>query len=229
MSDLYLSRLRLDPRQRDVQRALADCHLLHQRLMGVFPTAMTANARAEFGLLYRVDIDERSGIPTLIVQSTVSPDWTHLARLGLLGGELVPETKDVSSAYAAIAPPARLRFRLRANPTRRVHASHAPTDRLAGKRVEVRDEEGQRDWLERKGEQGGFRLGAYHVRQGDVLGKKQGGWKRGDDHTRHLTFATAVFDGVLEVADAPSFVQALRQGIGPGKAYGFGLLSVALA
>jgi CRISPR system Cascade subunit CasE len=35
------------------------------------------------------------------------------------------------------------------------------------------------------------------------------------------------FEGDLEVTDAAAFRAALAQGIGSGKAYGFGLLSIA--
>jgi len=42
-----------------------------------------------------------------------------------------------------------------------------------------------------------------------------------------MTFGAATFEGILEVTDAEKFRQSLKQGIGTGKAYGFGLLSVA--
>jgi CRISPR system Cascade subunit CasE len=34
------------------------------------------------------------------------------------------------------------------------------------------------------------------------------------------------FDGVLRVTDAARLVEAVRSGIGPAKAFGFGLLSL---
>jgi CRISPR system Cascade subunit CasE len=229
MSELYLSRLRLEPRHHLVQRALADCHALHQHLMTGLPTAETGQARAQYGVLYRIDVDRGSGIPTLLVQTAVRPDWTRIGQSGLLR-ERAAEPKEIAAAYETIAPGQRLRFRLRANPTRRVNRSHAGSDRLAGKRVELRDEESQRTWLtEGKADQCGFRVLDLQVRPGDALGAKQGGWRREDEQRRKLTFGTVVFDGVLEVTDAERFRAALRQGIGSGKAYGFGLLSVAPA
>lgn len=35
-----------------------------------------------------------------------------------------------------------------------------------------------------------------------------------------------MFDGVLGVTDAEAFRVALREGVGPAKAFGFGLLSI---
>ncbi|MEN9935136.1 MAG: hypothetical protein RLZZ387_1715 [Chloroflexota bacterium] len=51
---------------------------------------------------------------------------------------------------------------------------------------------------------------------------KQRGWQ-GD---RALHFGVALFDGLLTVTDAAAFVKTLETGIGSGKAFGFGLLSV---
>ncbi len=44
-----------------------------------------------------------------------------------------------------------------------------------------------------------------------------------------LTFASVLFDGDLVVLDKMLFLEALSGGIGTGKAYGFGLLSIAPA
>lgn len=42
-----------------------------------------------------------------------------------------------------------------------------------------------------------------------------------------LTFGSVLFEGRLRVTDADRFRQTLERGIGSGKAYGFGLLSIA--
>lgn len=52
------------------------------------------------------------------------------------------------------------------------------------------------------------------------------GGRRG---TGQLTFGAVLFEGRLRVTDADLFRAALASGIGPAKAYGFGLLSIAPA
>ena len=47
--------------------------------------------------------------------------------------------------------------------------------------------------------------------------------------TGRMTFGDVVFEGRLVVTDVERFRQALADGIGSGKAFGFGLLSVAPA
>jgi CRISPR system Cascade subunit CasE len=42
-----------------------------------------------------------------------------------------------------------------------------------------------------------------------------------------MSFGSVLFEGELIVTDVKAFREALMQGIGSGKAYGFGLLSIA--
>ena len=56
---------------------------------------------------------------------------------------------------------------------------------------------------------------------------KRTGWRKHRGSRQPVTFEAALFDGRLIITDKDSFLNALRQGIGSGKAYGFGLLSIA--
>jgi CRISPR system Cascade subunit CasE len=129
--------------------------------------------------------------------------------------------------------------------------------RRDGKRVELRTEGEQLRWLSEKGagnaDRGrpgaGFRLETVRARPGlartaaggtpptvaDVRARSAGkvhGWalrpaQDGAARRERLTFGDVLFEGRLVVTDAELFRQTLSQGIGSGKAYGFGLLSVA--
>lgn len=55
-----------------------------------------------------------------------------------------------------------------------------------------------------------------------VTGRRGRSW-------RPLTFYAVTYEGLLRVTDSDVFRKSLKQGIGPGKAYGFGLLSIAPA
>ncbi len=222
--EIYLSRLVLDPHRREVWRAAADCHALHRAVLAAFPDGAGPEARAAFGVLHRLELDPEGRAPTLLVQSAVVPDWSRPGAAGAWAANARPEVKEVGAAYAAIAAGDRLRFRLRANPTRRVHAVHAGDDKLAGKRVDLRDEDKRLDWLGRKGEHHGFGVVAAEVRPGSPGNRDRG---RPGGGAAPIAFGAALYEGVLEVADAAAFGAALRAGVGPGRAFGFGLLSVA--
>lgn len=254
---LYLSRLILNPRSPAVRRDLADCHALHARILGGFPreAGIQGQARERFGILFRLETQPRSGIPQLLVQSAVEPDWSHLPDDYLLpgdplAGEANPDSKRIDQRYAALAPGAEYIFRLRANPTRRL-ASEPPGSGRPGKRVELRTEEELHWWLGRKAADGGFavltvraradegaaRLAAIYAEAPPAAGlvpdvratpgNKVTGWKEG--RTTKLVFGSILFEGRLRVTDAEAFRGTLARGIGSGKAYGFGLLSIAPA
>jgi CRISPR system Cascade subunit CasE len=234
---MYLSKLILNPRSRDVRRDLANCQALHRTLLAAYPQAESETARQEFGVLYRVELQPRTGAVTVLVQSEYSPDWTKLPDDYLFVAAEV--TQAIADAYQSLQAGQRLRFRLRANPTKCVARQHRPAEaQRDGKRVELRREKDQLAWLQRKAQDGGFQLTALSVKP-DVANtqvqevSKVYGWRADkNDNTgqrKKLTLAAAVFEGELIVSDAAQFLVTLRQGIGRGKAYGFGLLSIARA
>jgi CRISPR system Cascade subunit CasE len=238
MHKLFLSKLILNPRSNQVRRDLSDCQSVHRRILSAFPKVPGegAKAREHFGVLHRLDLskDSEQSRLALLVQSNLEPDWTVLPEDYCLetGGEPNPVCKLVTQNYAAVQSGMTLRFRLRANPTRRV-SSRCESERdprFYGRRVELYREEDQIAWLGRKAEAHGFRLLAVKVNR-DVLNlntipesKIKG---RRSDTEKPVTFGSALFEGRLAVTDADRLREALAQGIGSGKAYGFGLLSIA--
>lgn len=234
---MYLSRLVLNPRSKHVRGDLADCQALHRTVLSAFPDLPEkANARACVGALHRVDVDPRTGVATLLVQSRAEPHWTRLPQGYLLdagGGETNPSVKPVGAVYEAIQAGMLLRFRLRANPTRKIDAKSGPDgQRRNGKRVELRSEEAQLVWLKRKAEEGGFRVLSVAVAGNvpDVRARqepKAHGFRADETGSRRrLTYAAATFDGRLRVEDPVKLRASLENGCGSAKAYGFGLLSL---
>ena len=72
----FLSRLRLHPRDLLVISDLADITGLHRTLMRAFPQHNGGAARAEFGVLFR--LEPRSNPPIALVQSNIQPEWAQL-------------------------------------------------------------------------------------------------------------------------------------------------------
>ena len=248
ITPLYLSRLLLNPRSRQVRSELAHPYEMHRTLMRAFPQAKNAaqaTARHEFGVLFRVEVDDLAGTVKILVQSLEKPDWSFLNRLEDYicadGTTHRVSFKNITPTYQNLRNGQVLRFRLRANPTKRV-AKH--DDPMKGKRVELTRENEQIDWLIRKGLErekgvaGGFELVTKEVKdvRGDACkvprvnvcpeGKQQGRKKEGTagHETTHLA---VLLEGLLRVTDKNAFLETLIRGIGPGKAFGFGLLSVA--
>lgn len=223
---MFLSLLRLNPHSAHVQRDLRDPHDLHRTIMRAFPPVLDPEyeARAYWGVLHRLETERRTGRLLLYVQSKIEPDWTVLPADYLIDdGMTNPAVKRVDKPYQALAAGRVLRFRLRANPTRKVDTKSGPAgERRHGKRVPVLGVEAQVSWLVRKAAQHGFELLQVSI-------AASGSPERVHSHRSGGTFQGVVYEGRLKVLDAERFQEALVQGIGPAKAYGFGLLSVGPA
>lgn len=241
---MYLSRLILNPRLRSVRSDLADCQAMHRRMMSAFPDKdAETGARAAFGVLYRVE-NAHAGEIVVLVQSVGEPDWSRLPPgylLGTRGPADNPACKRVADYYGTIEAGSVLLFRLRANATRKIDTRSDPDGRRRnGRRVELRDEAARIEWLRRKGVQGGFELlsvraapavpNVRSVAEEKLVGHRpvQPAAGQAGDAAR-LTFGAVLFDGTLKVMDADLFRRTIETGVGPGKAYGLGLLSVARA
>ncbi|MHB0858475.1 MAG: type I-E CRISPR-associated protein Cas6/Cse3/CasE [Anaerolineae bacterium] len=212
---MYLSRLRLNPRHRRVQSELARPYELHRSVLRAFPEELPVDER----VLYRVDLDPRSSTPWLIVQSQCAPDWRWaLDQQSYLLAGAAPEVKRVELALTAGQL---LAFRLRANPTKK----YTNPQNGEKRRVGLYREEEQLVWLSEKGKADGFSLLRAQVRDEGLLRGNipESAGKPG--HT--LTHLAVRFDGLLQVTAPDLLLEAVRNGIGSAKGFGFGLLSLA--
>lgn len=199
---MFLSQLLINLRHRAAQRDLSDRYELHRTLLSAFPEDLPSDER----VLFRVEETPRQPYVTVLVQSQELPDWGKSERLN--DPRYLCKLPDVRAVEARITAGLRLPFRLQAN----------PTIKRDGKRHAILAETDLTDWLRRKGEQHSFVVGSQNVRSAK-LGKRYG-------RRRKRTWHAVQFDGVLQVSQPEAFAAALRSGVGSGKAFGFGLLSV---
>lgn len=197
---MFISYLPLNSRSAQVRAELRDPYQMHRTLTRAFGDDKDQYERAR--CLFRVDEDRNRGVYVL-VHSRVAPDWSFLPGRYLDGNAQVKELTPVLQSGAVLA------FRLRAN----------PTVKREGKRLGLYTDEERMAWLHRKGEKHGF-----EVRRVDIsLQDKQNADRAGKD----VTMSAVRFDGVLRVVDPGLLAEALETGIGSGKGFGFGLLSLA--
>lgn len=221
---MYLSRIHLNLRCREVRRDLADPYQLHSSLCRAFCPPEQQCPPGEF--LWRLEPEaESAAFPRILVQSRTIPVWSRIGIEGWLA-ESAPEV-DLKTRLNldSLKPGQRFRYRLRANPcvTRN------------GKRLGLLRQEEQEAWLARKGEQHGFVLPQLtsfdleessqirfdvRVSQVQMLGGKQ--------HSGNgIRVYSVLYDGLLSVTEPDKFKDALQTGIGHGKVTGLGMLSVA--
>lgn len=195
---MFLSKLELDPRCRAVRLDLADPYETHRSLRRGFSDG--AQAR----LLWR--LEQPAGSPPFVLaQSRIRPNWEALSGrdpnylFGFQVKEFAPR----------IGEGQRLLFRLRAN----------PTVKRNGKRHGLLRVEDQIAWFRRLGGSHGFEPEDVTVEKNVRLKAKRNG--------ATVTLVAATFAGHLSVTEPEKLGLALEWGIGHGRAFGLGLLSLA--
>jgi CRISPR system Cascade subunit CasE len=228
---MYLTRAFLDPKSRDVRADVRNPESLHKTVMRGFPDHAGPSPRGAHAILYRLDRDRADRL-VLLVQSRTKPmieRWPAGYVLDMDGdldlafsnvGEN-PAVRSIEAERATLRPGRRFAFRLRANTTKKIDTKTGPDGiRRHGRRVPVRGDEERLRWFARHAEAAGFAVEGGQVRITEIAASGGRGGKS-------VTVGGALFEGVLVVRDVNRFIRALEAGIGPAKAYGFGLLSLA--
>ena len=159
--------------------------------------------------MFRIEDSQIGRAARLLVQSRRAPEAAS--------GLIVVGTREFQPQPVAGQ---RLAFLLTANPVKTI--TDAQRDAKPGKqsekcRVPLIKEEDQREWITRKLAGTGeieavcvLRHAPTHFRKGNRAGK----------------LATATFDGMMCVLDPIALVSLLKNGVGPAKGFGCGLLMV---
>lgn len=200
--------------------ALASPQKLHAAVESSFPPDLSEKSRK----LWRVD---RLGNDMyLLVLSNGKPDFSHIIeQFGWPGAEQKWETKSYIHLLERIEAGQRWQFRLRANPVHSVKQTGDLQAQEPAKRGKVYAHvtvSQQENWLLERAAKCGFKLqeGSFRVVQQEV----RRFWRQ----QKPVTLGIATFEGTLEVSDAALFLRTLACGIGRAKAYGCGLLTIAM-
>lgn len=212
---MFISQLHLDPRSRTVQRDISNIYDLHRRIMRAFPEETDRQTASVLFRLESVSDPLTSGIP-LLVQSMTKPDWrkTYSAedKVSLLVSPVPVKEIDTSGGIRG-----QFRFLLRANPAKRDSASQ--------RIIPLRDEGSQIKWLSEHGEKHGFRFdeSSLMIRKlpPTIISKKT------DQRKMMISLEAVDYSGILLVTDEEKFIPVWQNGIGRGRAFGCGLLSLA--
>lgn len=228
---MYISRLILNPRSRQVGNELADPYEMHRTICKAFPDANFKDNEPS-GILFRVDLHPRTYIPTLLVQSRQKPDWGFLLMEGkhyLLGENELPldvENPAIKEMTLQLRDGQVLAFRLRANPTFKKTTVKENGEKHKA-RLGIFKEKDQRKWLERKFELAGAALVSVNIANDQFVRGKL--FSEREDKAKQMRFLSVQFDGVLQVKNPQELVKTIYSGFGSAKGLGFGLLSLARA
>jgi CRISPR system Cascade subunit CasE len=200
---MYLSRIELALSDPGVRAALADGQKLHRLVTGLFDAP-----RQDVDLLFR--LRTQGGAVTLYLYSAVPPVPERLLPCMRLTG-----SRDLSDWLERMETGMTLGFDLITMPFKKVPDTEGKNSR---RRV-LRTEEKRIAWLTRKAEQNGFEILSAREQIGEKLRAVHA-----PDQGGKLYLDTYQYSGMLCITDADAFQNAVRRGIGPGKAYGLGML-----
>ena len=193
---MYLSLIKINQSLRSAKKALASPEVMHAIIEKCFETSKRN--------LWRLD-----GLRLLVVSTTLPSNPESALQLGEL-----PVSKDYEPFLRKIKEKNIYRFKLTANP---VHS----VKKLSGQRGKVLahvNVSQQMDWLLKKSIKLGCKLKNFFVTESRfVIFRRQ---------ERQVTLKLATFEGNLIVLDRELFITALTSGVGRGKAYGAGMLTV---
>lgn len=204
---MWLTRIISNTNDRDARRDLTDTARLHRRVMMLVPEGLGPEARHAAGVLFRVE-DARAGTQ-ILVQTAVEP---QPSRLPAAYGQTA--VRPLDPLLNALDKGMVLRYRIAANTSKRL----GRTSEHAGKVVALRGAAAEQWWTDRAERHGLAIRTISAVRASDAIGRQEG------PSVRH---AVTRFDGLAVVTDPDAVRAAVRAGIGRGKSYGCGLLSLA--
>lgn len=184
--------------------------MLHKKIWNLFPDK--ADEKRSF--LFRVENLGQKGVQHILLQSSYEPQPAN--------GELVLLNKPKKVQFDGITNGANYRFLLRANPTKKIKDSGGKTTNQGKVRVPIIDEDEIIAWLSRQFE-GLAEIKAVTLAQQDLLYFRKD--KGNQNHVGKIQ--TVTYSGILTVVESESLVNKMKDGIGPAKAFGCGLLTLA--
>lgn len=184
-----------------------DSYAWHKRIWEAFP----GKAESSRDFLTRLDDTGRDfRLLILSPEPPTRPDWCPSE--GWQSKTIEPSFYEHPS----------YQFSLLANATiTRVVRDELGNKKKNGRREAIVKREELIAWLQRKGEQHGFRVEESTLKT--TPRPRQHFLKKGKGGTHSAT----EFQGLLQVTDKTKFKEAAAQGIGPAKAFGFGLLCLS--
>lgn len=232
----YLSRIWLNPLRTGAQRILRNPQVLHAAVLGGLSRQPVSER-----VLWRLDLDSPHRASVLALTQS-RPSWEHLVEQA--GWPAAEEPQALVRPYEPLLDKVvrgrEFAFRLRANPvaTTRAPAQPSPSQRARlgasprprGVRVPHRTVAHQLQWVVERFPRWGFVVpGVEGVGPAVRLSARERlvFSKSGDEGPRRVVLETATYEGRLRVEDTDAARASLVSGVGPGKAYGCGMLTLA--
>lgn len=222
---MFLSRIQINPARRGARALLGSPQKMHAAVLASFQEDGAERGR----VLWRVDRENHK--VWLYVVSRPQPDFAHIIeQCGWHTTQASWDVRPYGNLLDRLTLGQQWAFRLTANPTRTTRAAGplrlSAAVELTGtpKRYGHVTVDQQLDWLLSRAPGWGINVGPDGSADVVVHDRRTERFNRAGNT---VTIAKATFDGRLTVTDVDLLRAALVDGVGPAKAYGCGLLTLA--
>jgi CRISPR system Cascade subunit CasE len=248
----YLSRIRINPLRAECRKLLKNARAMHGAVLGGVP-----DHPLDERVLWRLDTDNPRRPMLYVLTETKPDWTHLVERAGWPDAEGEhAAVRDYTPLLARIALGREFAFRLTANPVQNTAVPDAPSADQAKRitagattvrsfRIGHRTAAAQLNWFLKRTERWGFTVPEARIdapvpgladtaadattcpsREVRITARDRLSFSKGD-RGRPVVLYTATFEGHLRVTDPTLLTARLLGGIGPAKAYGCGLLTLA--
>ncbi len=211
---MYMTRVKLNTAKRKTLFALSNPNLFHGALCQAFDDPREKK-------LWRID-QLVSGIYLLIVSSHKPELQTFVTQFGFEEAANCWQYKVYDPFIDKLREDSKWHFRLVACPTHSVMDRENP-DAKRGKVYPHVTPKYQKQWLLDRCEKHGMELSDDSFQ---IMADRTFSFKKTSSN-RKVTLLSVTFEGTLKITNVDLFKELLIQGIGRGKGYGLGLLTIA--
>lgn len=212
-----LTQLDLNLQRRGAKRLVSSPAAMHAMIEGSFPPGSARSGEGR--TLWRIDQAGHSA--TLYVVSPGAPDLTAVVEeAGWPQGDTW-RSADYQPFLERLVKGQEWGFRLRANPVHSVRTAERQSSTKPTAHVSTGH---QLAWLLARADRIGVSFGPQESPSAQVVGRTMLAFKKA---TGTVTLSQVDYAGLLRVEDPKALHAALINGIGRGKAYGLGLLTLA--
>ncbi|MDJ0346829.1 type I-E CRISPR-associated protein Cas6/Cse3/CasE, partial [Streptomyces sp. PH10-H1] len=221
----HLTRLQLNPLSTEVARDLRNVHSLHRTILTLAPDHLGDSPRQAAGILFLLEHHPRG--QTLLIQSH------HPLNLDALpiGYATATDERDLTPLLTWCQPGAPVRYRIHAQPQRCTRSENPERDEKGslkrGRRIPLHGDDATQWWHENALAAG---LTPHTDTTSSTAQPDMAGWKNNPAHDgKRIRIRSRVtrFEGTATITDTTALRTALTTGIGRGRAFGTGLLSIA--
>ena len=201
---MYLTKINMDLRNRSVQQGFRDCTDMHRNIQKIFNSS-----RLDSHVLYRLVSKGNNSSAYIMSSVPINEDM-----LDPKSGFSFAGCRCMDNFESKIADGNVYSFDLVAFPSKKKSFDDAKNS----KRYFLCNSTEQIEWLTRKGELCGFVLNSVcSDKFGSISSIKK-------EHK--MRFSPVHFYGSLTITDREAFINSWKNGIGPEKAYGMGMLII---